>query len=115
MPTVRISKKQLTKTPGRINRERINALTEDDVERFQREDGIELDDTARLRYPGEYVRAVRERLKLTQAEFARRFGLSERTIQEWEQGRAEPEGPARILLRVIDREPKAVERALRHT
>jgi putative transcriptional regulator len=84
-----------------------------DLERFAREDGIDVDETAWLRYPAEYVRAVRERLKLTQGEFAKRFGLSERTIQEWEQGRAEPEGPARILLRVIDREPRAVERALR--
>ncbi|MGP6188576.1 MAG: helix-turn-helix domain-containing protein [Vulcanimicrobiaceae bacterium] len=113
MPTIRVSKTKIARGRGKVDRAKVDAFSEDDLERFAREDGVALDETAELRYSSEYVRAVRERLKLTQAEFARRFGLSERTIQEWEQGRAEPEGPARILLRVIDREPKAVERALR--
>jgi len=42
-----------------------------------------------------------------------RFGLSPRTVRNWEQGIRHPEGPARILLQVIDREPEAVMRALR--
>jgi len=40
------------------------------------------------------------------------FGVSVRTVQEWEQGRAGPSGPSRTLLIVIDREPEAVRRAL---
>jgi putative transcriptional regulator len=65
---------------------------------------------ARAVYP---VRSLRERLGLSQAAFARAFGISVDTLQNWEQGRREPEGPARALLKVIWREPEAAMRALR--
>ncbi len=58
------------------------------------------------------VKAVRKRLGLSQAAFAARFGFSVGTLRDWEQERRRPEGPARALLTVIDREPEAVERAL---
>jgi len=59
------------------------------------------------------VKAIRRRLKLTQAEFANRFGFDLKAVQNWEQHRRRPERPARAFLQVIDREPKAVLRALR--
>src|SRR5271169_2511156 len=59
------------------------------------------------------VRKMRTRMKLSQKEFAARFGFSLDSIQNWEQGRRIPDGPARTLLAVIAHEPKAVERALR--
>jgi putative transcriptional regulator len=100
---------------GRISWTKVRTTTESDIRRHIREDGGDeaTFKSGTLVVSPAYVRRVRERLGFTQAEFARRFGLRERTIQEWEQGRAQPEGPARILLRVIDREPKAVERALK--
>ena len=55
---------------------------------------------------------LREKLGLSQNRFATLFGLSPRTVRNWEQGVRHPEGPARILLQVIDREPEAVMRAL---
>ena len=58
------------------------------------------------------VKAIRQRLGLTQAEFAARFGFDLRALQNWEQHRRQPERPARAFLRVIDREPQAVMRAL---
>ena len=58
------------------------------------------------------VKSIRERLGLTQARFAALMGVSNRTLQNWEQGRREPEGPAKALLRVVDREPQAVLHAL---
>jgi len=58
------------------------------------------------------VKAIRERLGLSQSRFAALMGVSSRTLQNWEQGRREPEGPAKALLRVVDREPKAVLQAL---
>ncbi|MEX1204142.1 MAG: helix-turn-helix domain-containing protein [Dongiaceae bacterium] len=58
------------------------------------------------------VRALRKRLGLTQAEFAGRYGFKLSTLRDWEQGRRQPDGPARVLLTVIDREPRAVARAL---
>jgi putative transcriptional regulator len=58
------------------------------------------------------VKAVRNRLRLTQREFSGRFGVELATLREWEQHRRAPEGPSRVLLTIIDREPEAVERAL---
>lgn len=58
------------------------------------------------------VKVLRKTLKLSQDEFAKTFGLPKRTIQDWEQGRRQPEGAARVLLKVISREPDAVRRAL---
>ena len=68
----------------------------------------------RVHIPAEIdVRAIRGRLGLTQQQFAVRFGFSVNTLRHWEQGRRVPEGPTRAYLLVIDREPKAVEKALR--
>ena len=58
------------------------------------------------------VRAARQRLGMTQPAFAARFGVALPTLRKWEQGTRRPEGPARVLLRVIEREPDAVQRAL---
>ena len=58
------------------------------------------------------VRAARERLGLSQPMFAVRFGVPLATLRKWEQGKRRPDGPARVLLRVIEREPEAVQRAL---
>lgn len=58
------------------------------------------------------VRAIRRKLGLTQAAFAASFGLPKAAIEEWEQGRRKPDTGSRILLKVIEREPEAVQRAL---
>ncbi len=57
------------------------------------------------------VRLIREGLGLSQAAFATRFHLRERTIQQWEQGRALPDQPARVLLRTIEISPDVVATA----
>ena len=56
----------------------------------------------------------RENLKVSQNEFARMIGVSVRTLQNWEQGRRQPEGPAKALLRIASKNPRAVLQAL-HT
>ncbi len=58
------------------------------------------------------VRAIRAGLRLTREEFAARFGFAKDAVKDWEQGRRRPERSARILLKVIEQEPTAVERAL---
>jgi putative transcriptional regulator len=58
------------------------------------------------------VAAIRKRLGLSQGEFAARFGFKLDAVQNWEQGRRRPDGAARAFLRVIEREPAAVQRAL---
>lgn len=58
------------------------------------------------------VKALREREHLTQVAFAGRYGFTKDAVRQWEQGRRKPEAAARVLLRVIEREPEAVQRAL---
>ena len=59
------------------------------------------------------VRKIRKRLGMSQTEFAARFGIAPGTLRDWEQRRKTPDGAARVLLMVIDKEPKAVLRALK--
>jgi len=54
------------------------------------------------------VAAIREEYGLSQAKFAALLGISVRTLQNWEQGRRQPQGPAKVLLRVASRHPEAV-------
>lgn len=58
------------------------------------------------------VVAIRKKLHVTQAEFSKLFGFSLRTLQQWEQGRRQPHGPAKLLLKVIDHAPNTVNEAL---
>lgn len=58
------------------------------------------------------VRAIRAKLRKSQVEFAVMIGVSVSTLQNWEQGRRVPEGPARALLRVAEKNPAAVAEAL---
>lgn len=54
------------------------------------------------------VRALRGHFKLSQAKFAALLGISIDTLQNWEQGRREPDGPAKVLLRVAASHPDAL-------
>jgi putative transcriptional regulator len=58
------------------------------------------------------VKRVRNRLHISQGQFALMIGVSKSTLQNWEQGRRKPEGPAKALLRVVEKRPKAVLEAL---
>lgn len=60
----------------------------------------------------EDVRKIREKLKKSQSEFAHMIGVSVATLQNWEQGRRQPEGPARALLVVAAKAPNVVAKAL---
>ena len=58
------------------------------------------------------VSSLRERLSLTQEQFAARFGFSVATLRHWERGDRTPSGASLVLLNVIDRNPTAVLQAL---
>jgi putative transcriptional regulator len=58
------------------------------------------------------VKAIRKRVKMSQAEFSRAYGISKRALQEWEQGGRQPDSAARAYLTVIAKEPTIVRRAL---
>ena len=58
------------------------------------------------------VAALRRRIGMTQEQFAARFGVSVATLRHWERGDRKPQGPALVLLNVIEHDPKAVMQAL---
>jgi putative transcriptional regulator len=65
-----------------------------------------------FRYDAIDIRKLRESVDVSQAQFAKMIGVSKGTLQNWEQGRRRPRGPAKALLRVFEKDPKAVVRAL---
>lgn len=58
------------------------------------------------------VHAIRRKTGLTQEAFSARIGVSTGTLRNWEQGRRTPDGPARVLLALVDRNPRIVEEML---
>jgi putative transcriptional regulator len=104
---------------GKTDWKRLAAMKETDVVARARKDRdakpvsrARLKEFQRVTLTPAEVRTIRRRRGLSQAAFSARYGLNLRTLQDWEQGRAQPDGPARAYLLVIDREPRAVERAL---
>jgi putative transcriptional regulator len=61
------------------------------------------------------VKVLRQRLGMTQAEFAQAFHLLITTLRDWEQHRSTPDAPARALLLAIERDPEAMRRLLAET
>jgi putative transcriptional regulator len=57
------------------------------------------------KFDATYARRVRSQTRLTQAEFAARIGVPIETVRNWEQGKRSPRGPARALLKLLDRAP----------
>jgi putative transcriptional regulator len=82
---------------------RVDATTEAEIERQ-----AAIDDAEAAKDAAAWVRRVRRRSGLSQAEFARRIGIPVVTVRGWEQGKLVPQSAARALLRVIDRVPEAV-------
>lgn len=58
------------------------------------------------------IKEIRHRLNKSQREFALMIGVSVGTLQNWEQGRRHPVGPARALLKIAAEKPEAVQEAL---
>jgi putative transcriptional regulator len=92
---------------GRIDACRVDATTEADLRRHAAED-----DAAGAQDAALYTRRVRRRTGLTQADFASRLGVPVDTVRNWEQGKRLPAGPARALLRILDKAPEAALSAL---
>lgn len=82
----------------------------DEARRFARGENV-----PGLRYhpaPAEDVAAIRKRTGLSQAAFARQIGVPVATLRNWEQGRRRPDGPARVLLALLAKDPDIVKRTL---
>ena len=63
-------------------------------------------------FPAIDIATIRKKTGATQDLFARQIGVSIATLRNWEQGRRQPEGPARVLLSMLARDPGIVARTL---
>jgi putative transcriptional regulator len=120
MTTIRRTRTEIRKRGGgQVDWARVKSATDEDIEGMIAADAETAPDMAAgrnwrrvLKPQIPDVQAIRRKIGLSQSEFAARFGFSVRTIREWEQGRAVPDRPARILLRAIEKSPKIVARAV---
>ena len=93
----------------------VKAMTEADIEAnaLSDPDNLPLSDEELQRFePVPNLKKIRQELQLSQSQFAQKFHLSLRTVQDWEQGRSQPDQAAQTLLKVIAHNPNAVSEAL---
>lgn len=94
-----------------MNDDMFNAL----LESVQQADGIIQGKAAPARvteFAEPEVKAIRAKTGLSQSRFANLVGVSKRTLENWEQGRRHPTGPARALLKILDADPQYALKAL---
>ncbi len=96
-----------TLSPRRTDWAKFDATTEEDIARHIAEDEAEARADAAA-----HIRSIRARTGLSQPAFAKRLRVSVETLRNWEQGKRHPQGPARALLRIIDKAPEAAMAAL---
>lgn len=90
----------------------MNATTEEDIRRHMREDGQDEDNDLTDFAPVIPPRMLRERLGMTQAQFAKALRIPGATLRNWEQGRVIPDPAARALLVIVAKNPRAALAAL---
>jgi len=119
MPIIRRTREEIQASRGHVDRAKLAATTDEDIqEQISADPDTPPDQSGRLdfkrvRVPSTPdIKALRGRFGMSQAAFADRFGFNLRTLQEWEQGRAIPDRPVRLLLKIIETEPETIERAL---
>jgi putative transcriptional regulator len=107
-----VSNEEVRRRQGRVDLHRVRATAPAEIERQKAEDDYpspdQLGPARRGAGGGPDVSALRLKLRLSPEDFAVRFGLSLRTVQQWEQQSRAPDGPAQQLLRIIAEDPNAV-------
>jgi putative transcriptional regulator len=118
MAITRKTLEDLRSNPRRLNaaeRARLDAMTQEEIERNALEDRdnppASEEELARA-VAARAVRRARQRTGLSQAKFAERFQINLARLKDWEQGRFMPDTVALAYLKVIERDPEAVARAL---
>jgi putative transcriptional regulator len=103
---------------GKTDWARLRAMTDDEVTAAALSDRdaqpLTPEQLARMRRVSR-VKVLRQRLDMTQAQFAAAFHLPITTLRDWEQRRSTPDAPARALLLAIERDPEAMRRLLAET
>ena len=105
---------------GRTDWKKVKSMTEKEILAAAKSDpdaqlltATQLKKFKRVQSPKEIdVKSIRDKLRLSQEKFANYFGVSIRTIQEWEQHRRTPTATARNFLKVLEHDPKLVQKAL---
>ena len=101
--------------PGATDWARLEAMTDDEIRTAALSDPdaqpLTPEQLARMRRVSR-VKVIRQRLGMTQAEFAQAFHLPLTTLRDWEQHRSTPDAPARALLLAIERAPEVMRRLL---
>ena len=104
--------------PDKTNWSRLDAMTEDEVMAAALSDPdaqpLTSEQLRKMRRVSR-IKVLRQRLGMTQAEFADAFQLPITTLRDWEQRRSTPDAPARALLLAIERDPEAMRRLLAET
>lgn len=100
---------------GKTNWSRLDAMTDEEVLAAARSDPdaqpLTPEQLAKMRRVSR-VKVLRQRLGMTQAEFAQAFHLPITTLRDWEQHRSTPDAPARALLLAIERDPAVMRQLL---
>jgi putative transcriptional regulator len=112
MATVRITPEMIGQAMLEVNWERQDALTDKDIAAQIAANPDAAPDLSDFPAEAIFVQRVRRKLGLSQSAFATRYRIPLRTLQQWEQGRREPDATALAYLKVIEREPEAAARAL---
>lgn len=108
----RMTLEQIRAAGPSFDEAKLDATTEEDIRRYQIEDGYDSDPApteVRVVLPAQ---DVRRKLGLTQEAFAAALQIPLATLRNWEQGRTMPDPAARSLLRAVARDPKAVFAAI---
>lgn len=108
------------KSKGKTNWRKVKSMSEEEIVRNASEDSdapfltdAELSGFKRvIPISSIDVKKIRNNLHMTQEDFSHYFGFNLKTLRDWEQHRREPSGAAKNLLKVIELEPKVVQRAL---
>jgi putative transcriptional regulator len=107
-----ITSEKLEGIKGRVDWKRVRAMTEEEIERDLASDPDAAPPMSDVEVTAARVRWVRKTTGLTQEGFAARYRIPLGTLRDWEQARTEPDTAALAYLRVIEKEPEAVARAL---
>ena len=108
----RMTLEQIKASRPKVDRAKVEATTENDIVRHMREDGENSDAS-----PGVFIEdlppaRIRERMGMTQVEFANILNIPVATLRNWEQGRVRIDPAARALFRILSRDPKHALKAL---
>lgn len=96
-----------THTKDRIDYEKVDATTEEDIARHKKKDEAET-----LQEMARYIRQLRRRMNFSKKEFAQHLRISPDTVRQWEGGKRFPSRTSCSLLRILDKEPEAILRVL---